>query len=558
MARQEFPALGFDPAPGDPGALLAAAGSVGRAGQTFATASSDVDRLRSSGWTGKAANAFRGRLADLPRDLDLAARSHQAAQRALADLGSGLSARQVRAGQLEARAAEARRLRAAAVADVDVLASRRAPEGSAELSALRSEHAAATARVEAWSAELGQVLTDARRLQEEHRSAAQAAAREIRGASEPPYERPGWLSRARDAVATWIRGHADVLTEISTLLKGVSTVLGVLSLVPGLQFLAPFATLAAGAALLVDVGVNAATGRGSWTAIGLDAALTFMPWARVAALVRRAPGAARALDAAGDLVGRMRGAPRGANASLDLPPPGPRRGWPTDPRTGAPLTERDLDFLQWRPEHWMRGEAPLSMTPAVYREWRSSLLDVLQREGVPTDAVDIRLVGSGSEGFSGPRKPMWRADDPALAGNPRAQARLADWVGDSPDRLGSRPFDSGYRLGVEDPSDYDVNISSDSMVARARELWEERGRPGDFFHGSHEYVNKDIAADAFPQVEAWRHEWAERLGPREGVGRDVSWAIFRSSGPKDDSAAGFFVHFRDDYDWIVHRPRKGG
>jgi hypothetical protein len=33
-------------------------------------------------------------------------------------------------------------------------------------------------------------------------------------------------------------------------------------------------------------------------------------------------------------------------------------------------------------------------------------------------------------------------------------------------------------------------------------------------------------------------------------------AIFRSTGPKDDSAAGFFVHFRDQHDWIVHRPEE--
>jgi hypothetical protein len=41
------------------------------------------------------------------------------------------------------------------------------------------------------------------------------------------------------------------------------------------------------------------------------------------------------------------------------------------------------------------------------------------------------------------------------------------------------------------------------------------------------------------------------------VTRDVSWAIFRSTGPKYDSAAGFFVHFRDEHDWIAQRPEKG-
>lgn len=158
MGRRDFPALGFDPAPGDPAALLAAAGSVGRAGDTFAAAAGDVDRLSASGWTGEAADAFRGRLADLPRDLGLASRSHGAAQRALSGYGRGLSAQQVRAGQLEARAEAARRLHAAAAAEVDALAGCQAPEGSAELSALRSRQVAATARARQWSGELGQVL----------------------------------------------------------------------------------------------------------------------------------------------------------------------------------------------------------------------------------------------------------------------------------------------------------------------------------------------------------------------------------------------------------------
>lgn len=545
--------------------MRAAAGSVDRAGRTFADASGHVHSLSTSGWTGDAADAFRSRLGELPRDLDVASRSHAAAARALGEFGSGLSARQARADQLEASAGELLRRRAAAVADVNELAGRRAPEGSAELAALRSQYAGAAARAQGLSGELEQVLADARRLHDEHRSAADAAGRAIRAASDVPYPEPGWLSRAGDAVSGWIRKHSAVLAQISTTLKGVSTVLGLLSMVPGLQFLAPFAALAAGVAIVIDVGLKVATGQGSWASIGLDAVLTFMPWGRVATLVRRLPAGARTLDAAGGLVSRVRGGAcrvvddaadvDGAAGSLGRPPPGPARGWPTDPRTGAPLSERDLEFLQWRPEHWMRGEAPLGMTPTDYQQWRSSLLDVLGREGVPPDAVDVRLLGSGSEGFSGPHKPMWSQADQQIAGNLEAQSRLAQWVGDDPDRLGSRPFDSGYRLGVDEPSDYDINLSSDEMVARARELWEQRGRPGDLFSGAHQYVNKEIAAEAFPGLDAWRRQWSEQLGPASGVGRDMSWAVFPSSGPKDVSVNGFFVHFRDDYDWIVHRPR---
>ena len=65
------------------------------------------------------------------------------------------------------------------------------------------------------------------------------------------------------------------------MLKGVSAVLGVLSLVPGLQFLAPFAVAAGAIALAIDVAVKLATGKGSWTSIGIDAALTFLPGGKI-------------------------------------------------------------------------------------------------------------------------------------------------------------------------------------------------------------------------------------------------------------------------------------
>jgi hypothetical protein len=82
---REFPALGFDPAPGDAAALSSAAEDVTGAGKVFSDASANVSKLNSSAWTGDAADAFRSQLDDLPRDpvhvagrLPAAARGHQA------------------------------------------------------------------------------------------------------------------------------------------------------------------------------------------------------------------------------------------------------------------------------------------------------------------------------------------------------------------------------------------------------------------------------------------------------------------------------------------------
>ncbi len=299
MARREFPALGFDPAPGDPAAVDTAAGGVDGAGTVFGDASANVTRLNSSGWTGEAAEAFRGQLADLPRDLDLAARAHQTTARTLREYADGLAVRQRRADELEVRAAEVKAQQQAAIAEVNRIAGQTAPEGSAELATLRSQYDSARSRADGFGSDLQDVIAQARRLHGEHEAAARAAAGTIRDQADAPYEEPGWLSRAWDSAKGWIAEHADVLAQISTVLKGVSAVLGVLSLVPGLQFLAPFAIAAGAIALAIDVAVKVATGRGSWASIGLDAALTFLPVGRVANVVRRVPGVTRATTAAG-------------------------------------------------------------------------------------------------------------------------------------------------------------------------------------------------------------------------------------------------------------------
>jgi uncharacterized protein YukE len=281
MTTREFPALGFDPAPGDPGAVSSAATDVAGTGKVFGDASANVTRLNSSGWTGDAADAFRGQLKDLPRDLDLAARSHQTAARALTDYGDGLVSRQRRAAELETQAAELRRREGSAVAEVNRLAGQTAPSGSPEFTRLKNQYDSARSTANTLSSELQDVIARARRLQGEHRSAAADAAGKIRDVADAPYKEPGWLSRAWSSVKGWISEHADVLAKISSVLKGISAVLGVLSLVPGLQFLAPFALLTAGAALAIDVALKVATGKGSWTSIGIDAALTFLPAGKI-------------------------------------------------------------------------------------------------------------------------------------------------------------------------------------------------------------------------------------------------------------------------------------
>ena len=300
MVIRDFPGLGFDPAPGDPAALSTAGTAAGRAGQQFADGASTLSRLSSGDWTGQAADAFRGQLARLPTDLNSAAHAHTEAAHALADYSATLNAMQVRAGQLEAQAVQLRAEQTAAINAVNRIATQQAPTGSAALADLQAAYRSARSTADSYGSSLDDVLRAARRLADDHAHAARAATRRIRAVLDTPYKEPSWLQKAWNATPGRIKDHADVLHNISAALKIASAVLGLLSLIPGLQFLAPIAMAAAGIALGSDIVLKLVTGQGSWTSIGIDAALTFMPWGRVAKLARELPVLGRALDAAGD------------------------------------------------------------------------------------------------------------------------------------------------------------------------------------------------------------------------------------------------------------------
>ena len=358
MGVRTFPALGFDPAPGSPAALLEQAREADRAARALSGAAVAAGRLDAR-WRGQAAEAYRARTEELPVDLGRAAAAHGALARELSAYAEGVAARQLRAADLEERAA-ALRARAGALAVVRHAApaggpgwaggSRWAggpgragapvptragtgagaggrssgrvgagigspvgrtvgsgPGGGAGQGAVgwaggaaaaHDPDGAAAAAARAVAAELEDVIAAARRLLGEHRADAADAATRIRAAAtDPPYRRPGGLQRLRDRVRGWIAAHAEVLTQIARGLRLASMVLGTASLVPGFQFLAPAAIALGTAAVAIDAGVVWATGRGSWSGLALDATLTVLPTGRVARAIQAGPAATRGLKA---------------------------------------------------------------------------------------------------------------------------------------------------------------------------------------------------------------------------------------------------------------------
>jgi hypothetical protein len=221
---------------------------------------------------------------------------------------------------------------------------------------------------------------------------------------------------------------------------------------------------------------------------------------------------------------------------------------PTDD-SGYQITPRDCEFLGITPQavaDWHARRAPLGMTPQQYGDFRDSLFAALQRDGFSPDDVDVRLQGSSAHFFSGPHKELPTAE---TIQDPAAAARYEQWRGDAQEHPLRRPFDSMYRLGLEpEPSDYDVQVSSDAMVARAEAVRQESFPDRELLHPKYGFVRKEIAESAFPELYANASEQGAALG------RPVVPAVFPGSGPPDTSGSGRpSSHFRDT-DWLI-RPR---
>ncbi|MEV5210258.1 toxin glutamine deamidase domain-containing protein [Micromonospora sp. NPDC053740] len=229
------------------------------------------------------------------------------------------------------------------------------------------------------------------------------------------------------------------------------------------------------------------------------------------------------------------------------------RGWqaagpllPAD-ESGRQLNPKDCEFLGITPDavlDWADRSAPLGATREQFARMTADLFDALREDGLDLSTVDIRLQGSSARFFSGPHKQM--PTESELVDDPEALARLRGWSQGAPLPL-RRPFDSMYRLGLEEPSDYDFQISSDEMVERARQHAAEKYPGLRVVNARYGFVTKKVARECFPNLFDWSERHARDLD------RDVVPAIFPGAGPPDRAGTGVSSHFQDS-DWIVGGP----
>ncbi|MFC4145221.1 hypothetical protein ACFO0M_03030 [Micromonospora mangrovi] len=219
--------------------------------------------------------------------------------------------------------------------------------------------------------------------------------------------------------------------------------------------------------------------------------------------------------------------------------------------SGYRVTPADCEYLGISPEavaDWHARRAPLGMTPEQFGEFRTSLEEALRLDGIDPRAVDLRLQGSSAHFFSGAHKELPKLEDIPDA---EAQRRYQEWRGDESEHPLRRPFDSMYRLGLdEEPSDYDVQVSSDAVATKADEVRQATGgADGPLYHPKYGFVVKRFVEGSMPHLL----EWAERQ--TQVLGREVVPAVFSSTGPPDHSASGkVSAHFRDS-DWLLN-PRR--
>jgi uncharacterized protein YukE len=291
MATYSFPALGFDPAPGDPDEVESVGRQCVHAARELEEDAARLEALQSSGWSGEASDAVQARVGRLRRDYSASGRAYGALGSVLLQFSEALRDAQFQARRVEAEAAEAKRRMEVLGGEVERLEAelKLAPAG-VDTGPVFQELMDARRRW-SWAEEDYQAArAAAQRIQEAFEEEGETAARRLRAIDPPPYQPPrrnlfhqaaGWAGDRVDSVAQavdrYVDEHGDVLRSISGPLKTVSAAAGLLSFVPVFTpICAPIAAGTAAAALGLDATLVVA-GHGAWKAVVVDGALMAVP-----------------------------------------------------------------------------------------------------------------------------------------------------------------------------------------------------------------------------------------------------------------------------------------
>ncbi len=283
---------------GEPGSIRASATVWSSFADDASEASADIRGMDTSEFQGDEADTYRGKVNDdLPPHLDITAKAWSMVATALTTYASTLEDLQTRMATLKARAADqtaavssARQsLSTAKSADKAHTSAQQAAEATLKPGetlppdSYHGQTAGASSSLSNAQQALQDTIDAAATIRSQHTTAVNACGDRIDEAKHLRFEKPpGFFGRLAESVGDWISDHADILKSISSVLKTISGIAGMLALIPCLTpIMGPIALITGGAALVIDVGLKLATGEGSWLQIGVET-LAMIPGLRAA------------------------------------------------------------------------------------------------------------------------------------------------------------------------------------------------------------------------------------------------------------------------------------
>lgn len=315
MSPTTYPALGFDPAPGTVGSIQQLVANLGSVARDLGDAHDTMLKVGQGGsiWEGKAAEAFQGKVGELPGYLSKANHSLGDAAKVLDSWATDLSSMQRTAADYEAQAEAALRAVTSAQGNPDLGLANQTFDTDQALKDAQGRYDAAKRQLDKANADLEHIREAAKRLLHQHQGLADEVARALRDAKDEAPEEPGFFDRigewiggivdgikdlAKDAWQ-FVKDHADLIAKIGDVLSAIGTVLSIVAVatswIPGVNAITAAAAVGVSAAAMgAHVLAKAAGADVSWTKIGFDA-LGMIPGAGSA---KGAVGAAKILPKA--------------------------------------------------------------------------------------------------------------------------------------------------------------------------------------------------------------------------------------------------------------------
>jgi hypothetical protein len=286
-----YPALGFDPAPGTVAKVADVAATLGKVATEIGQAYEDLTRLgkADSFWQGDGAQAFQGTVGQVPDYLNKAQQSLSGASTTLTRWADDLGTMQRQAADLEHQAEDAQAQVTQAQSNPNLGLAGKTFTDPVQFRQAQDALGQAQQRLTQAQGGLDALRESAKRLLDQHLDLAGQVASALRKAKDEAPEEPGWLDKIGDAIGKmvdgikdlagktwdWVKAHADVIAKIGDVLSAVGTVLSIVAVatswIPGVDAVTAAAAIGVSAAAMGTHALAKAAGANvSWSTIAFD------------------------------------------------------------------------------------------------------------------------------------------------------------------------------------------------------------------------------------------------------------------------------------------------